>query len=239
MPVIIPKELKKNLKALASGEAPGIFLIHGEELLVKTALEALLAALLPGESRKLNYEPVDGNEASAATAVEKVNTYSLLAEPKVVALLDAQVFYSKQDTAAVIERARAAFKRNETRKAAHSLLKAMALLELSFEDVSPESRADAFKLTGEQRRDDGWMVELLDYCREKELPVPTGGSTVDLLQQAITRGFPARQYLVITTDMVDRRRNLYKIIVDKGLVIDCAVPKGNRQADRTAGGGIE
>ncbi len=39
MPVIKPKELKKNLKALASGEAPGIFLIHGEELLVKTALE--------------------------------------------------------------------------------------------------------------------------------------------------------------------------------------------------------
>ncbi len=122
------KELKKNLKALASGEAPGIFLIHGEELLVKTALEVLLAALLPGDSRKLNYEPVDGNEASAATAVEKVNTYSLLAEPKVVAILDAQVFYSKLDTAAVIERASAAFKRNETPKAAHSILKVMALL---------------------------------------------------------------------------------------------------------------
>ncbi len=234
MPVIKHKELKKNIKAQASGEAPGIFLIHGEELLVKTALEALLTALLPGETRKLNYEPVNGNEASVSTAVEKVNTYALLAEPKVVAILDAQVFYSKQDTTAVIERARAAFKRNETRKAAHALLKVMALLGLSFEDVSPESRADALKLNGEQRRDDQWLAELLDYCREKGLPVPTGGATADMLQKAITRGFPARQHLVITTDIVDRRRNLYKVIAEKGLVIDCAVPKGNRQADRTA-----
>jgi len=234
MPIIKHKELKKSLKALVSGEVPGIFLIYGEELLVKTALEALLTALLPGESRKLNYEPVDGNEASVVTAVEKVNTYSLLAEPKVVAILDAQVFYAKQDTTAVIERARAAFERNESRKAAHAILKVMALLRLSFEDVSPETRADAFKLTAEQRRDDRWLDDLLDYCRQKNMPVPTSGSAADMLERAIARGFPAQQYLAITTDIVDRRRSLYKTIADKGLVIDCAVPKGERKADRTA-----
>ncbi len=235
MPVIKHKQLNKEIKNLTGeASATGVFLIHGEELLVKTARETLLTALLPGEGRKLNYEPVDGNEASVSTAVEKVNTYSLLAEPKVVAILDAQVFYAKQDTTAVIERARAAFERNEPRKAAHAILKVMALLGLSFEEVPPETRADALKLTAEQRRDDRWLTDLLDYCRQKNMPVPTGGSAANILEQAITRGFPAQQYLVITTDIVDRRRSLYKTIADKGLVIDCAVPKGERKADRTA-----
>jgi len=234
MPVIKHTELQKKIKALVPEEAPGTFLIHGEELLVKTALDSLLAVLLPGETRRLNFEPVDGSEASVSAAVEKVNTYSLMAEPKVVALVDAQIFYSKQDTAAVIERARAAYRNNETGKAAQALLKVMSLLGLSYEDLAPESRADALKLTDEQRRDDHWLAELLDYCRDNSLKAPTGGSTADMLQQAITRGFPPGQYLVITTDIVDRRRNLYKAIVDKGLVIDCAVPKGDRKVDQTA-----
>ncbi len=234
MPEIKHKELKKRIEALAPGESPGMFLIHGEELLVKTALEILLDSLLSGETRKLNYEPMDGSEASIPDAVERVNTYSLLAGPKVVAILDSPVFYSKQDTTAVIEQAQEAFNRNEPRRAALSLLKAMALLDLSFDDVTPELRADSLKLTEQQRKDDRWVAEIVGYCGEKGLKVPSGSSMADVLEQAVARGFPERQYLVVTTDIVDRRRNLYKAIVEKGLVIDCSVPKGDRKADRTA-----
>jgi len=234
MSVVKHKELNEYLKALAAGDAPGIFLIHGEELLVKTTLEALMAALLPGDARDLNYEPMDGGAGSVAAALEKVNTFSLMAEPKVVALLDAQVFYSKQDTTAILGRARTAHKRNEMRKAAQALLKAMALLNLTFDDLTPELRANALKLTEEQRRDDVWLTALLDYCREQNLSVPADSSEADILQAAVARGFPDQQYLIVTTDIVDRRRNLYKTIADKGLVIDCAVPKGDRKADRTA-----
>jgi len=234
MPVIKHKELHKSLKDVTAGEAPGVFLIHGEELLVKTALDTLVAALLPGDTRKLNFEPVDGGAGSVAAALETVNTFSLMAEPKVVALLDAQVFYAKTDTTAIIERARTACKRNEMRKAAQALLKAMALLNLTFDDATPELRANALKLTEEQRRDDVWLTALLDFCREKNLSVPADSSEADILQAAIAKGFPDQQYLMVTTDIVDRRRNLYKTIADKGLVIDCAVPKGDRKADRTA-----
>ena len=38
----------------------------------------------------------------------------------------------------------------------------------------------------------------------------------------------------MTTDMVDKRRGLYKVIKEKGMVIDCAVPRGDRRADRLA-----
>ncbi len=234
MPAIKHKELKKKIEGLQPGEIPGMLLIHGEELLVKTTLETFLDILLSGEARKHNYEPVDGSETSIPDAVEKVNTYSLLAGPKVVAILDSPVFYSKQDTTAVLDQAKEAFKNNATRKAALLLLKVMALLGLSYDDVTDELRADALKLTEQQRADDCWVAEVLGYSRAKGLPVPRGDSMADVLQRAVTRGFPARQHLVVTTDIVDRRRSLYKTIVEKGLVIDCAVPKGDRKADRTA-----
>jgi DNA polymerase-3 subunit delta len=161
MPKTDHKELKKRIKAMAPGAIPGLFLIHGEELLVKTALETLLGVLLPGEARKLNYEPVDGGETSIPDALERVNTYSLLAGPKVVAILDSHVFYSKQDTTAVIDQAKEACKRNETRKAALSFLKVMALLGLSFEDVTPELRADSLKLSSRLQS----AVRDFDECR--------------------------------------------------------------------------
>jgi len=65
------------------------------------------------------------------------------------------------------------------------------------------------------------------------------GSTVSreeasALQQAIEKGFPAGHYLILTTDTADKRRSLYQLIKNKGMTIDCAVPKGNRASDRKA-----
>ena len=52
------------------------------------------------------------------------------------------------------------------------------------------------------------------------------------LMQAIDNGFPENHYLVITTDIVDKRKRLFKLIQEKGHVIDCTVPRGERQADK-------
>jgi len=54
------------------------------------------------------------------------------------------------------------------------------------------------------------------------------------LQQAIEKGFPKNNHLVITADMVDKRRKLFKIIKKTGIIIDCSVPKGDRRADKIA-----
>jgi DNA polymerase-3 subunit delta len=37
---------------------------------------------------------------------------------------------------------------------------------------------------------------------------------------------------VLTTDIVDKRKRLFKLIEKKGQAIDCSVPKGDRQADK-------
>ncbi|MCP4117832.1 MAG: hypothetical protein GY737_21020 [Desulfobacteraceae bacterium] len=55
---------------------------------------------------------------------------------------------------------------------------------------------------------------------------------IEAFQEFIKTPFPDGHFLVLTTDSGDKRRALYKAIKGIGLVVDCTVPKGSRQADK-------
>ena len=61
---------------------------------------------------------------------------------------------------------------------------------------------------------------------------------LDELQVAVEKGFPENNLLIITTELADKRRKLYKTILKKGLIIDCSVPKGNRREDQNVRMGL-
>ncbi len=76
------------------------------------------------------YEPFEGVNENVVNALRSVNTFALLQGRKVVALLDSRIFYSKQDTAKLLEKAHAAHKRREYRKAAGALMSLFRLLNV-------------------------------------------------------------------------------------------------------------
>jgi DNA polymerase-3 subunit delta len=80
--------------------------------------------------------------------------------------------------------------------------------------------------------DDKWLDEIINYCLENSLSVPSGEDKSKKLQEAIEKGFPKGNHLIITTDFVDKRKSLYKSIGKNGIIIDCFVPKGDRRADK-------
>ena len=232
------KELKNYLIALEKNRkteaAAPVYLIFGEELLWNIALEDLLDALIPGRDRSLNYDPVDGSNENIKAAIEGVNTYSLLSGTKVVAIIDSKIFYSKQDEGNLLEKAKEAFDAESMKTAAKYLLSLMGLLNLTFDDITGENRNKALKLDPEKFRDAVWFDKIVTYCTDKKLSIPSEGDNAALLQTAVEKGFPKGNHLIITTDMVDKRRKLYKAIQKKGVVINCSVPKGARRADQLA-----
>ena len=232
------KELKNYLIALEKNRkteaAAPVYLIFGEELLWNTALEDLLDALIPGRDRSLNYDPFDGTNENIKAAIEGVNTYSLLSGTKVVAIIDSKIFYSKQDEGNLLEKAKEAFDAENMKTAAKYLLSLMGLLNLTFDDITGENRNKALKLDPEKFRDAVWFDKIVTYCTDKKLSIPSEGDNAALLQTAVEKGFPKGNHLIITTDMVDKRRKLYKAIQKKGVVINCSVPKGARRADQLA-----
>ncbi len=215
-----------------------VILIHGEELLYKTALQTLLSHLLHPSERNLNYEPLDGVNENISMAIERVGTFSLLTGTKVVALLDAAVFHSKQKESTLLEKARDACDEEDLKKASGYFLSVLGLLNLTLADMDRAEGKQALKLKPGAGADHGWIDTVAAYCVEKQLTVPRGQDALQALEDGIEKGFPENNYLIITTEMVDKRQRLYKTIKNHGVVIDCAVPKGDRRADKTLQEGV-
>ena len=52
-----------------------------------------------------------------------------------------------------------------------------------------------------------------------------------LLIRLVENGIPDTHVLVFTTGTPDRRKKIYKLILEHGLVVDCSVATGARKAD--------
>jgi DNA polymerase-3 subunit delta len=228
------KELDNYLKNRKAGDFAPVYLIYGQELLYKNSLEALVHALIPADQRSLGYEPVEGTNENIKEAIERSNTYSLLSARKVVAICDSKIFYSKQDQGRLLEKAKEAYDTDDIKKGAKYLLGLMGLLNLSYDDMSEANRSKTINFDIDRFGDDEWIDKIVRFCIEKSLAIGSEEDNAVLLQKAVEKGFPKGNYLIITTDMVDKRRKLFKTIREQGMIIDCSVPKGDRRADRMA-----
>jgi len=232
MPTISYKDLPKYLNELGGAPFAPVYLIFGEEMLVKNAFDALLDAMVPASKRSTNYEPLDGANENIHAVIAQVNTYSLMPGKKVIALRDSKIFYAGQDREQLLENAQKACQNDEIKKAAGHLLRLMGLLNLTWEDLGRSTRKRSLGQSEAAPEDETWLDELIVYCRKNNLSVPSAGDDGRILQLAVEKGFPANNHLIITTDMADKRRTLFKTLSSKGMVIDCSVPKGDRRADR-------
>ncbi len=232
MPIISYKDVQNYISGQTDRPFAPVYLIFGEELLTRNAFNELLDALLPASSRDVNYEPLDGTQVNIHEALERVNTYSLLPGKKVVALRDTRLFYAGQDKARLFEQARKAYDDDNIKKAAAHLRGLMGLLSLSFDDISKSNRRNSLGVVAGPEAEDGWVDEVIAYCRQNSLSVLPVRDDSDALHKAVEKGFPSNNHLIITSDIVDKRRSLFKALSKQGVVIDCSVPKGDRRADR-------
>ncbi len=234
MPTINYKELENYIKGKKKDQFAPVFLIYGEELLCKEAFEKLLDILVPGSGRSLNYDPFEGSTEDIHEVIARVNTFSLLSGKKVVSIIDSRIFYSKQYEERILKKAKEEYDKNDIKKAAKNLLSLLGLLNLSFEDVDKTNRSKTFKIFTSKFNDEKWLDEIINYCLENSQSVPSGEDKSKKLQEAIEKGFPKGNHLIITTDFVDKRKSLYKKKEKNGMIIDCFVPKGDRRADKIA-----
>jgi DNA polymerase-3 subunit delta len=234
MPEINYRELNNYLTDRKAGDFAPVYLIYGQELLYKNSLEVLVRALIPASQRSLGYEPVEGTNENIKEAIERSNTYSLLSGTKVVAICDSKIFYSKQDQGGLLEKAKQAYDADDIKKAATYFISLLSLLNLSYDDVSKANRTKTIKFDIDRLGDDQWIDKIVTFCMENRLAIASQEDNAALLQHAVEKGFPKGNHLIITTDIADKRRKLFKTIREHGMIIDCSVPTGDRRADRMA-----
>lgn len=226
------RELERYLKNQAGNGLSPVFLIHGEEYLYKTAFQTVLDILVPASQRSFAYEQADEDSESMPDIIERLNTFSMMSGAKVVGLPDSRIFYSRQDQDAAFKKIRAAWDKGDRKKAAVMLGSLMSQAQVELDEALSEKSRDDLKY--DDSFDDGgaFLSEVVTFIRDSGLSLKKNEDPLKLLKDAIDKGFPENHHLIITTDVVDKRKSLYTAIRDQGLVVDCSVPKGDRKADR-------
>lgn len=232
MPSINYKALAQYLDDPQRQHFEQVHLLFGEEFLREKALESLLDRMLPDAQKRMNYETVDGDNENIPLVIERMNTYSLLSGDKVLVINDSKIFFNTQNQETFLNKAKEALDNDDLKKASRYFVSLLGNFKFSFEDVERPNRARTLPMELDVLNDDAWIDAILDYCRDNDVAIPKIGNRADALQQAIEKGFPSQNHLIISTDMVDKRRALFKAINKCGLIIDCSAPKGERWADR-------
>ncbi len=235
MPEITYKEFKTHLidiQKRAKNAPMQAYLIYGEELLCKKTFEALIDALLPGDGKRHNLESVDGAKESVFDAINTLNTYSLMAGPKVVVVPESRIFDGQQNHVKLLEKVKEAYLKNNAKKAGHYFKSLLDQLQLTVEDISTKDAMEQLIPRGEKESAYDWLRSALDNGIADGIQTTSGTQPEEALQNALEKGFPRGNYLVMATDLVDKRRRLFKTFKTQGLIVNCSVPKGGRKADR-------
>ena len=235
MPEISHQKIALFLQDLRAARASSVYLFHGDEFLYKKGIEKVLGFLFPDNQRHYNCIVLDGSSDDViARAVNELNTFSFLEQGKVVVVNHARLFNEKQNKERLADKIQEAVKDGNQKKAARFFLNFLSLLDCTLDDLDIKSKRDKPKSVLTSFFDQNLVMKLAQYCREKKLSPIKHRDQEIFLQKSIEKGFPARHHLIITSDTIDKRHSLFKIILKNGLVVNCSVPKGERKASKDA-----
>ncbi len=232
MPSITFKTLPQYINDPQRKRFEPVHLLFGEEFLCQKALEALLDKMLPNTQDRMNYETVDGDNENIPLVIERINTYSLLSGDKILVINNSKIFFSTQNQETFLVKAKEAFDNDNFKKASQYFAALLGNFKFSFDDVQKQNRNQTLKTDLAVLKDDAWIDTILDYCHDNEVKIPKIENRAESLQRVIEKGFPSQNHLIITADIVDKRRSLFKTIKKCGMIIDCSAPKGISWADR-------
>jgi DNA polymerase-3 subunit delta len=240
MPTFDKKDFAKILEQIEQGNIAPIYLLHGEDYLVKSALAQLTELLVPESQRSTNLQVVDGSEADFRQILDSVNTFALFGGRKVVVVRNSRIFYSGTNLPALVAKSKEAYQASDLKTAARLLLEVLGHADWSLADVAAgawrEIPADLWRQTmgvKQEQSEVEWLEKVVEYASSEELEIPVKTDEGSLLEEALQQGFPAEHCLLITTDAIDRRRTLYRLMEDKGMVADFSVTLGASRKARS------
>jgi len=216
--------MEKTLTNLKKGIVAPCYLLYGEEeYLIKEALNKMIAVLVPEADQDFSLFYLDGENTDINSLMDHLLTPSLLGDTKVIVVQDTTIFTSRDDLAKLAAKIRTTINENPT-KAARYFLTFLNIAGFSLEDLYGTGWQ---KITDEQwsglvKGDAGderekWLPRILDICQTAGL-TDASTSKTEKLEEVLKAGLPAGNCLIFTAEAVDKRKSLYKIVANIGVV---------------------
>ena len=225
--------LEKVFADLNKGVLASCYLLYGEEeYLITEALQKILDLILPQADRDFGLFFLDGENADIDNINDLILSPSLLGGRKVVVVRNTTIFHSRENLADLISKIRENID-EQPAKAAKYFLTFLKIAGFTLEDLQG---AGWKKITDEQWRkvvegDTGddrgkWLPRIIDLCVSLGHSAGSGVDKADKLGELFAKGLPAGNCIILTADTVDKRKKIFKIFSDAGVVLYFGQTKG-------------
>jgi DNA polymerase-3 subunit delta len=226
--------IDKVIADIRKGARSSVYLLYGDELLTREGAKAIVDALVPAEHQMLSVEVV-AEESEGGSLPLRLRTVSLFGGTKVVVVHDTKAFVSKQSVGGLFAKSWEAWKGGNLSRATALLLQATgavgqdrSFLERAARGELPEPVWDQLLTLPHDDESDRWLQETAGrlLAEGAEVPEASGAGTAKIYEGMLQQGIPPGAVLVLTAEVVDQRRALFKRIHETGVVVDCGVRTG-------------
>ena len=229
MTLIKRNDLATVLDGVRQGKKNQVYLFFGERYLCKESADLLQKTLLEQNTGAVH--PIDGDQEDAGRTLSRLMSFSLLPGLQIYRVTDSRLFQSKDMSAGLWEKAAQAISANRPAPALKYLLNMLSLAGVPVESREPfsELSADQWQAlfgTGKPSGDLSWADRLVQETGSQASPKGTPTNQAEKYMEAISRGFPGQNILLLTAEAVDKRKKLFTHIKEKGVIVDCSVETG-------------
>jgi len=198
-----------------------LYLVCGDEFLVKEHVERIVEEFLDPEARGTNLVVFEGSTLDLGRLSSELFTPSLFGESRVILVDQTTLFMGRSDQRKLVSKVLDAWIAGDRKTAFKALGQVLNLLGL--DSSATERGAD-------------WINEALgegarpgdrdNLARAAQAFVEEGGKTgsaadESLLEELIISRFPEGTVLIFTAPEVDKRKKTFKAIEKRGQVIEC------------------
>ncbi|MCI0569781.1 MAG: DNA polymerase III subunit delta [Myxococcaceae bacterium] len=230
-------ELDDVLKEVKAGTAAPLYLLWGEEFLVRKAADALVGLLVPDAAVGFNFAVMDG--ASPREVAQELATLPMFPGRKVVLVRDPEFLAPKKGRGDALGRARDAWKAGRKKEAARRVLALAARAGWGARELDPSASgapsAEAWKRELDvdlAEADMLFLREVAAFCLEERVTAPEGDTTA--LTDLFAKELPPGHVLVLAATDVDAKNPLVKLARESGRVVERKVASKLKELDLTA-----
>jgi DNA polymerase-3 subunit delta len=217
------------LKNIEAGKAPAVYLITGEEFLVRKTSDEIVAALLPKAMAGLNLAIHEGS--SPAEVARDLATAPMFRGRKVVVVREPEFLAPKKGRPDALNKIKEAWSGGRRKVAANRALALFARAgwgadQLAAPDPGAISRELEIELAD---ADVAFLSEVGAFCKAEGLSAPEGDTGA--LERLLEKGVPKDHHLVIEAVHLDSRGTLAKLCAKAGLLVERRVERELRKLD--------
>ncbi|KJS03050.1 MAG: hypothetical protein VR65_02025 [Desulfobulbaceae bacterium BRH_c16a] len=234
MPLIKRSDLQGLLERSSPGLDAQVFLFFGERFLCKEAADLLQEKLLADGPGAVH--AIDGDREDPSRTLARLTSFSLLPGRQIYRVSDSLIFHSKTVVSEIFAKAVQAFQAGRPGPAGKYLQSMLQAVDMkiegptTFTEIPPTEWRKVFDFDKPGDSLD-WADKLVSAAGDTSPGI--GANFGERFIEALAKGFPAGNILLLTAETVDKRQRLFTSLKKNGIVVDCSVATGSGAAAQT------